>query len=99
MRLKKGAKINGLKTEILIGLMIAKSVYNDRGHEFIITEGTGGKHMDGSKHYIGQAIDIRTRNTPAEQHESIRSEIENKLTDDFDVVLHSTHIHLEFDPK
>lgn len=99
MRLKPDSRYNGIKAEILLGAMVARSVYENNGFEFIITEGTGGSHMEGSKHYDGLAIDIRTRHVAEHLRKQLADSIRRQLTDDYDVVLHSTHIHLEFDPK
>ena len=79
--------------------MVARSVYEDHGYELILTEGTGGSHMEGSLHYFGQAVDIRTRHVPDELRKVLSDDIRRRLTDDYDVVLEATHIHLEYDPK
>jgi len=51
-----------------------------------------GNHMAGSLHYDGQAFDFlkmgRTKN-----------EIKRAAGAGFDVVQHSTHFHVEYDPK
>ena len=99
MRLKKGSKWTGLKPEILLAVMVADSVYSQFGHELVLTEGTGGKHMNGSKHYIGDAVDIRTNYLTDDELRDIVDQIRDRLTVDFDVVVEATHLHLEFDPK
>lgn len=98
--IKKGAKVNGLRPEILMGWDIAESVYNDYGVACVLTEGTGGKHSRGSLHYVGQAIDLRTREFTSQAiKQSVAQEIQELLGDEYDVVLESDHIHLEFQPK
>ena len=88
-----------MQTEIMLGAMIAKTCFNDHGYQFIITAITDGSHMEGSKHYIGQAIDIRTRHIPEDFRQTIVDDLRRRLTIDYDLVLHSTHLHLEFDYK
>lgn len=108
MRLKKGVSVHGLNTEILVGIMVAESVWAKLavGTEMVITSGTDGVHSKGSKHYTGDAVDLRTRDIPKEFHAGIVSELQLALNGregngggDFDVVLESTHIHLEYDPE
>lgn len=99
MRLKKGSKWGKIAPEILLAVMVAKSVFEDHGYELILTEGTGGEHMEASLHYYGQAIDIRTRHVPEELRHELSDDLRRRLTDDYDVVLEATHIHCEHDPK
>jgi hypothetical protein len=69
------------------------------GVALTVTSGTDGKHMTGSKHYIGGALDVRTRGLiPADQLD-VRNTIKRRLGKDYDVVLESDHIHVEYDPK
>jgi hypothetical protein len=100
IRLKPGVSIVGIKPEISMALPIIASVYQVFGVDTVVTAGTDGKHRVGSLHYSGNALDIRTRNiaTAAEKHEMC-AKIAEALGKDFDVVLESTHLHVEFDPK
>ena len=69
------------------------------GWDVIITSGTDGKHMVGSKHYSGDALDIRSSNIPAGKLSPYVTALRGRLGLDFDVVIESDHIHVEFDPK
>lgn len=71
-----------------------------------ITALCDGNHMTGSKHYIGDAADIRTRDIPLLPDNTKittisiwATMIQEKLGKDFDVIIHKTHIHAEFDKK
>ena len=99
MKLKKGVKLNGLGTEILIGIMVAKSVYDKYVVEFVITSATDSLHGYSSEHYKGDAVDIRTRDIPEDKRELVANEIREALGAEFDVVLEKTHLHIEYDPK
>lgn len=99
MILKKGSKVNGLRTEILLAAVIIDKIYDRHNAELVITEATGGKHGRGSLHYVGQAIDIRTNYFTKEQTELVASEIKEALNEQYDVVIEKTHIHIEFQPK
>ena len=99
MSIKKGAEVNGLRPEMVIALMIAGGVYSEYDIECVLTEGSGAKHGNASLHYVGLAIDLRTRNIPANLREEIADRIRRALGEQYDVVLESDHIHIEYQPK
>ena len=99
MKLKKGVKLNGVKSEILIAIMVVDSIYMNSDSELILTSVCDGKHSIGSLHYPGLAFDCRTRHLSKVEKDLIFKEIKDSLSEEFDVVLHSTHIHIEFQPK
>lgn len=76
-------------------------------HPFVITSGSEGKHKTGSKHYIGQAGDVRTKDPSGawvlteNQRLGFRKELNRRLGDEFDVTISLPHnnIHIELDPK
>jgi hypothetical protein len=69
------------------------------GKEMIVTAVFDGMHMDGSKHYSGDAFDVRKWNYTMEQLSSFISNLRDNLGTDYDIVIESTHIHIEYDPK
>ena len=99
MRIKRGVKINGIRPEILLGLNVAESIWQRFGCELVVTSGLDGQHMTGSKHYSGLAADLRTRYFSEENKNKVALELIDALGDEFDVKIHSTHIHIEFHPK
>jgi hypothetical protein len=99
LKLKPGARITGLRNEVLLAITVAYSVYSENGYEMIITAGTDGSHSRGSEHYKGDAFDLRTRHLIAGDAAKIHSQLQDALGPEFDVVLEDTHIHIEFDPK
>ena len=103
LSLKTGARVTGLRIEALFAVMVAQSVFAEAGCDCIITSGTDGKHSRGSEHYKGDAVDFRTRHLPGgsegETARLVFQKIAAALGDEYDVVLESTHIHVEFDPK
>lgn len=66
--------------------------YDAKGRDLYITAIRDGNHMAGSLHYIGHAFDFRKGAVLKEAIKKIAGE-------DFDVVAHNTHFHVEFDPK
>jgi hypothetical protein len=79
---------------------IVADVYEEYGHDTILTSGREGVHMPGSKHYSGNAGDYRIRHLEdSSMAAAIVEELRGCFTDDYDVVLEETHIHVEYDPK
>jgi uncharacterized protein YcbK (DUF882 family) len=100
MRFKEGIKLAGIRAEIVMALTITADVFRDVANaELIVTEITGGTHGRGSLHYVGQAADIRSRNLTKSQQTNVVLEMRERLGENYDVILESTHIHLEFQPK
>jgi len=98
-QIKDGAKVNGLRVEILLAFDIAHTIFSSYGVDTVMTEGTGGTHGKASLHYVGLAIDLRTRDlTPTQQLEA-RDKLAIALGAQYDVILESDHIHIEFQPK
>lgn len=72
------------------------------GRDAYMTHGTDGQHSAGSKHYTGDATDWRTRDLSW----AVKKQLAEKLNDElnegghvYDVIVHSTHIHIEVDPR
>lgn len=80
-----------------VALMVVEQEYSEHGAE--ITGGLEGNHGRGSKHFSDDAIDFRTRHVPTNQRKRIASQIRRRLGGLFDVVLHTTHLHVEYHPK
>lgn len=97
--IKKGVSCEGIKLEALHAIIACHACYMDAGQSFTVTSICDGKHSKNSLHYSGLAIDIRTRDldgiTPIKMAELIQA----KLGDDYDVVVETDHIHLEYDVK
>ena len=101
LRIKPGVGVGGLRPETLLAIQVFYSCYSvlDKDGEAVITSCTEGKHGRGSRHYVGLAFDGRTRNLDDEQKKTLRDMLKECLTDEYDVVLESTHIHVEYDPE
>jgi hypothetical protein len=96
--LKPGASLRGLRVEALLAFMVASSVMADMQlPDCVLTCATDSQHMPGSLHYVGLAIDIRTAGVP--EPLKLVARLRTALNQEFDVVLESDHIHIEFQPK
>lgn len=97
---KKGAEICELKPSIkdkIWRMALICKLYNGIDYVMTITSGNDGIHMRKSKHYSNEAIDIRIRDMV--NRERTFKEIKKDLGKDYDVLLESDHIHIEYDPK
>jgi hypothetical protein len=100
MQIKEGASLQGLQIEMRPVLKAADAVWKENGQELVVTAGTDGTHSAGSLHYYGRAIDLRTRYFSDEERELVFNSLKSILPDSlYDVINHSTHIHVEYDPK
>lgn len=99
LSLKPGVRIAGMRPEILFAVIVAEHAYTEAGFDLTITACVDGKHSAGSLHYSGAAIDIQTRDIPAEALQKIVARIKGALGADFDVVMEADHLHIEFQPK
>lgn len=101
MELKRGVQLTALSPQILLGVMAANEEYAKHKTELVITSCTDGKHSNNSRHYRGDAVDLRTRNLlePDATGPKIVEALKRKLGRDFDILFEGDHIHMEYDPK
>ncbi len=102
MELKEGVNMSGLRIEMLTAIVEAEKIWKEHGRDegITITAGLDGTHMVGSLHYSGLALDLRTRYFKEDEKEEVYLELKSILdAQGFDVIKHSTHIHVEYDPK
>ena len=99
MRIKDGVIMNGLKIEMRKVLVSANEVWTSHGQTLWVTAALDGEHSAGSLHYYGYAVDLRSRYFDAAEKLSVVRDLKFKLGADYDVISHSSHIHVEYDPK
>ena len=76
------------------------TVFNNiKGRDSVVTYTTNGRHMKLSRHYSGNAIDLRTRDMTLRQVNKAQKMLRKNLGPQYDIVIERTHIHLEYDPK
>lgn len=95
---KPGVKINGIKPELVFANQVVSSVFHHFGYSCQCTSGLEGKHSKKSKHYTGYGADYGIKHVKPDDVEKVYNMICEQLTDEFDIVLETTHIHVEFDP-
>lgn len=99
MYLKQGVEVDGVQPEIVMAMFIAFSVYQQIEKELVVTSVKDGVHSPASLHYTGNAVDIRTRHLSPEQIEWVGAALKERLGSHYDVVVHNSHIHIEYQPK
>lgn len=100
MKLKDSSvNIWGLEREMQPVLKNADRIWTDNGKELVITSARDGIHSAGSLHYYGYAVDLRTHYFSENAKRQIAKDLGDHLGSDYDVILHSTHIHVEYDPR
>lgn len=98
--IKPGVKLTGIKPEMCFAKTAIDQCYESNGiYRCVITSGLDGVHKKHSKHYLGQALDFRTLDMDRTTAIKIVDMAQQRLGNDFDVILESNHIHCEFDPK
>lgn len=98
LSIKEGVRLPK-ELAVPVAVYICDQVLAERDYPCILTSGLEGKHSRGSLHYIGHAFDIRHFHIPEDKRASIVREIQGRVGADFDVVLESNHIHVEYQPK
>lgn len=99
MTLKSNVRFGDGSIAILSAMMVVEGVYRELNVEFVVTSFNDSTHMKNSLHYADRAFDIRTKTLPPNSAQAVKDKIQNRLTADFDVVLESDHIHVEFQNK
>ena len=95
-----GASILGLRPEMVLAHFIIQQVFAEHGYNCILTSGVGGKHKEHSHHKKGLAEDFRIWHVQTyPERESIAKDCQERLGDEFQVVLSDACLHVEFDPK
>lgn len=103
--IKSGVRIEGIRAELILGLLLISEVFRKYKVELIITEVTGGQHMVNSLHYTGMAADIRSKHiSNINLKLDILQECRETLGSNFDMILENSgcnneHYHVEVDFK
>jgi hypothetical protein len=85
--------------QITVAMQEADRLHREMtGVEMVITAIFDGTHMEGSKHYEGNAFDVRRWHLGNRVKEFI-ARLKNELGPDYDVVEEVSHIHIEYDQK
>ena len=98
---KKDVLIKRVHPKMVYAWGVVAQLSDEWDIDTVVTSVSDGVHMRGSKHYLDpcQASDFRTWYLPSEpEKRKFTKELQKRLGEDFDVVLESTHLHVEYDP-
>jgi hypothetical protein len=108
--LKETARFGQLKPQLVLGLIVAESVFQRRGLDAVVTSCNdsvhGGKPVLGESqdpHYTGRAVDLRMRHVPCDQtREVIAAAIAAALGPTFRTIHESIgteneHLHIQYE--
>lgn len=106
VKFKTGVSLN-LRPEMARALPLIEQAHVDVGitRGALITSGTDGDHSAESLHYVGLAVDLRTRDLTAVQLAKLVVALRKRLNGNatvnrpYQIVVEPTHIHIEYDPE
>ena len=96
MKLKEGVKVSGVQPEIILALMVIQPLFDAIDVDFVITSCRDGKHSKNSKHYLGYAVDIRSREMDHLEQVALAQAIRKALTPEYYLLIEADHFHLQF---
>ena len=99
MKIKESASLQGLLLPMRPVLVTADLIWKKYEQELVVTSGIDSTHSAGSLHYYGLALDFRTRYFDDITRRKVGNELKEALGDNYDVIIHKSHIHVEYDPK
>jgi len=95
-----GTTGEGLTDEILnIEESVDAVTRNVTGSDAVVTYTTNGKHTNNSRHYSGDAIDIRTRNMKKDERLKVTDDLKATLGDQYYVLDEKNHIHIQYNRR
>lgn len=100
IRLKSNVRLSDFSSQALLAVMVSWSIYAQSGaEEFVLTSVNDSVHGKNSLHGSGDAFDCRIWVLEEDVRQTVADEIGRSLGEDFDVILESDHIHIEYDPE
>ena len=94
--LKDGVKAQSVKQEIVLALMVIAGICEEHDIDLVVTSIRDGVHSHNSKHKLGYAVDIRSREISDGYKVEFTQRIRDALTDEYYVKLEDDHIHIQF---
>ena len=97
MKIKPEVSLLGLKPEMIVALIVAEKIIDSYGAQSVITSGVEGEHSKpSSKHYLGYALDLRSRDVPEDERKDCANDISISLGSEFYCAYEKNHFHIQF---
>ena len=90
----------GLEVQMQPVLKLAEKVWKDLGYDLVVTSARDGIHSSGSLHYYGYAVDFRASvpwGYKIFEIDQIAEGLRRGLGSDYQVIVHKSHIHVEYE--
>lgn len=97
--LKDGVRLVGLQPQLVLAVLVVDGVCRERAVACVVTSAVDSTHERGSLHYVGAAVDFRTRELQPAHLTAFRDDVAERLGPEYDVVLEADHLHVEWQPK
>jgi hypothetical protein len=102
--LRADVRLAGLKTEMLLAMVITDRLCERAHYDVLLTSGAEGQHSEKSLHYVGYAFDfvlLGIKGDVLVEYRKIKEALAKALERDFDVVMETQplHLHVEYQPK
>lgn len=94
-------KLSDLRPQMVLALLILDPVFAQFGEDVVLTSANDGDH-GAIVHYVGLAVDLRTRGIPKATLPKMQSAALKALggvASEYDLLIESNHFHLEWDPR
>jgi hypothetical protein len=95
---KPGALLS-TRPEMEYARRVLARVWSAHGYQLTVTSGLDSTHSAQSLHYEGLAEDYRTRDVAPSELPKMIAEARAILGADYDVIVESDHLHVEYDPN
>ena len=102
--IKKGVTISKLTPQAVLAFVIVQPIFHRRDRVCIMTSGDDSTHKPTSKHYTGDAFDLRSKHLRLAEKGEVLVEMKEALGENYDVIIELVgepleHYHIEYDPK
>jgi hypothetical protein len=97
---KSDVRFGGFKPGLLVILASLQQLSNELKEDIMITSGSDGVHMKGSRHYTFEAVDIRSHSWVMQRKLVVKAQLEKIVGPRFTVLLENVgedneHIHIQ----
>lgn len=100
VHIKEGVCLKEINERLIHLCITSWWIWQKYGLDPVITSCNDGNHMKGSLHYNNMAWDLRIWGLPDVKAAALELDgLLNIRHHDYDVVVESDHLHVEFDPK
>jgi len=101
---KDGVSWRGISPQSALIVMTVHGAFESVDSDCIVTSMADSTHGFGSLHYIGNAVDFRTKHLDEPKKNLVIARIKESLPSECDVILESLgkeneHLHVEWQPK